>query len=335
MFRCGAVGKEPGSIDLGGHIGYHPLNSLQAGDWLSELDTLLRVRCRRVEGCLGYPQCLRGDADPPAVERLHGYLEAVAFPAQERIPGNVAVIEVKGRRAGTANPQLVLCLSDGETGGVFLDDEGAHPPRPLARISLREDDVHIGVRGVGDEDLRSVENVLVSAQHRRAGAGSGVGSRGRLGQGKSAQAAAGGHVIQILVFLGLGSELEDRPGGECGVRRHNDPRGGARSRHFLKSYDVAHVVRPGTTHLLGVGHAHEAQARHLRQDLLRKTVVTVDLSRDGRELGIGELPYRAADQLLLVSQLEVHVTHLSNVGHPGPGQISGSGGQIVGKSGRN
>jgi len=135
-------------------------------------------------------------------------------------------------------------------------------------------------------------------------------------------------------LLGLGSELEDRPGGERGVSRHDDPGGGARSRHFLEGYYIAHVVRSGAAHLLGVGHAHEVQARHLRQDLLRKTVVTVDLGRDRRELSFRELPYRATDQLLLVSQLEIHLRHPSNGGRPGSGLNTWfQDSQVVGESG--
>ncbi len=305
--RRGAVGKEPGSVHLGGHVGDHPLDGLQGRDRLAELDPLLRVGDRRVQRGLGYAQRLRGDADPPAIEGLHRDLEAVALPAQQRVLRDTAVGEVQGRSAGTADPQLVLGLADGEPGGVLLDDERAHPARSLRRIGLREDDIDLGVRGVGDEDLRSVENVLVPAPHRRGGASAGIGARGGLGQGESAQAAAGRHVMKVPVLLGLGSELEDRPGGKRGVSRHDDGGGRARPRDFLKRDYVAHVIRPGATHFLGVGHAHEIKGRHLRDDLAGKAVITVDLGRDRRQLGLGELPYRLPDQLLLIGQLEVHV----------------------------
>ena len=201
----------------------------------------------------------------------------------------------------------MLGLADGQPGGVLFDDERAHPARPLRRVGLREDDIDLGVRGVGDEDLRSVEDVLIPAQHRRGGARAGIGSRGGLGQGEGPQAAARGHVMKVLVLLGLGSEREDRPGGKRGLSRHDDGGGRARPRHFLKRDYVAHVVRPGATHFLGVGHAHQVQGRHLRDNLVGKAVITVDLGRDRRQLGLGELPYRLPDQLLLIGQLEVHV----------------------------
>ena len=85
----------------------------------------------------------------------------------------MAVGEVQGRRARAADAQLVLGFADGEPGGVLLDDERAHPARPLRRIGLREDDVDLGERGVGDEDLRPIEDVLVSLQRRRGGARAG------------------------------------------------------------------------------------------------------------------------------------------------------------------
>ena len=42
-----------------------------------------------------------------------------------------------------------------------------------------------------------------------------------------------------------------------------------------------------------------------------KTVITVDLGGNRRHLGIGELPYRLADKLLFISQLEVHGASIS------------------------
>ena len=223
----------------------------------------------------------------------------------------MAVGEVQGRRARAADAQLVLGLADGEPGGVLLDDEGAHPARPLRRIGLREDDIDLGERGVGDEDLRSVEDVLIPAQHRGAGACAGIGARGGLGQGEGAQAAAGRQVMEVPVVLSRGAELVDRPGGQGGVRRQDDAGARARPRQFLDRDDVAHLIRARATHLLWVGHAHEVQLRQLRHKLVGKAVITVELGGDRRHLGIGELPYRLADKLLFIGQLEVHGASIS------------------------
>ena len=223
---------------------------------------------------------------------------------------DAAVGEVDGRRAGAAYPQLVLGLADRKSGRVFLDDERAHPARPPLRIGLGEDDVHIGERGVGDEHLRSVEGVPVGVRRGRGGARAGIGARAGFGQGESAQAAPGRHVMQVLVLLSLGSELEDRPGGERGVRRHYDSGARARPRYLLDRDYVAHVIRSGATLLLRVGHAHEVHLGQLRQELVRETVVAVEFGRDRRHLGLGELPDRVPDQLLLIGQLEVHVGYL-------------------------
>jgi len=219
----------------------------------------------------------------------------------------MAVGEVQGRRARAADAQLVLGLADGEPGGVLLDDERAHPARPLRRIGLREDDIDLGERGIGDEDLRSVEDVLVPAQQRRAGARAGVRARGGFGQGEGPQAAAGRHVMEVAVVLSRGAELVDRPGGQGGVRREYAAGARARPGHFLDGDYVAHLIRARAAHLLWEGHAQEIQVRHLRQKLPGKAVITVDFSGDRRHLGLGELPNRLTNQLLLIGQLEVHV----------------------------
>ena len=160
--------------------------------------------------------------------------------------GHQAVGEVQRRRARPADPELVLGLADGEAGGVPFDDEGAHPAGARrVRVGLGEDDVDLGEGGVGDEDLRPVQDVGVVLEHRRARAGRGVGPGGGLGQGERAQAAAGGHVGEVLVLLGLVAESVNGEGGQRGVRGHDDARGRARPRHFLQRDHVAHVVRPG------------------------------------------------------------------------------------------
>src|SRR5580692_7238059 len=116
--------------------------------------------------------------------------------------------------------------------------------------------------------------------------------------------------MRVLVLLSFGTELEDWPGGERRVRRHDDSGAGTRPRQFLDRDDVAHVIRARATRLLGVGHAHEVHLSQLRQELEGETVVTVDLSRDRRDLGLGELPDGIPDKLLLIGQLEVHSAYL-------------------------
>ena len=212
---------------------------------------------------------------------------------------------------GVLDPRIPsLCsASPTENPGVSRSTMNALIPRVPAAVGvgLGEDDVDLGERGVGDEDLRPVQDVGVAVAHRRAGAGRGVGPGGGLGQRERAQPAAGGHVVHVLGLLGIVAEFVNRGRGQRGVRGHDHTGGGAGARNFLQRDHVANVVRPGAAVFLRPGHAHEVHARHFRQDLLGEAVVAVDFSGHRRQLGVGELPHRAADQFLFVCQLEVHV----------------------------
>src|SRR6476659_6847488 len=68
---CGTINQETSRGDLRSHVSYHPLNSLETPNRLAELETLLRVRNRRIKRSLGNAQRLRTDSDPPPIERLH------------------------------------------------------------------------------------------------------------------------------------------------------------------------------------------------------------------------------------------------------------------------
>src|SRR5437899_3275353 len=54
-------------------------------------------------------------------------------------------------------------------------------------------------------------------------------------------------------------------------------------------------------------HAHQAELAHPLDRLVREARVAVDLGGDGPDLGLGELPRRGLDELLLGRQVERHV----------------------------
>ena len=65
------------------------------------------------------------------------------------------------------------------TRGGGGDDESGDPFVALLRIDGGEDDRHIGVRAVGDEDLVAVDQVLVAVAHRRGAQARGIAARAR------------------------------------------------------------------------------------------------------------------------------------------------------------
>ena len=62
-----------------------------SGDGNTELDTLLGVLQRHIQGALSDSHGLCRNADPARIETRHGDLEPVSFPAQEVGLGHPAV----------------------------------------------------------------------------------------------------------------------------------------------------------------------------------------------------------------------------------------------------
>ena len=79
---------------------------------LIELLALLGVGQRPLERPFGDAQGLRGDADPPAVQGVHGDVEPFAFLAQQVLGRHAQVVQGKGGGVGAADAHLVLVLRD-------------------------------------------------------------------------------------------------------------------------------------------------------------------------------------------------------------------------------
>src|SRR4051812_48690234 len=78
-------GQQARRIDLSGHVGQLPLDSLEFADGLPELLARLGILQRRLICPLRHSQSKRGDRDAPTVEHLHRIDESLAFlPAHRR-----------------------------------------------------------------------------------------------------------------------------------------------------------------------------------------------------------------------------------------------------------
>ena len=115
---------------------------------------------------------------------------------------------------------------------------------------------------------------------------------------------------QPLLLLLLVAEEEDRHRAERGVRRDRDRDGGVDARQLLDCDRVRDRVAAGAAVLLGDRQAHQPQLGELGDELVREAVLAVELLGDRRDLRLGELADGAADQLLLVRELEVQATSL-------------------------
>ena len=86
--------------------------------------------------------------------------------------------------------------------------------RSLRLIRHGKDDVYICLAGVGDEDLRSVQDVILTVLDRGRLLSCSVSSGIRLGQAESGQLLSGAQIRHILRLLLRRTELRDRPGAQ-------------------------------------------------------------------------------------------------------------------------
>ena len=163
----------------------------------------------------------------------------------------------------------------------------------------------LGAR-VGDELLRAVDHPLAALE---AGGGPGVaGVRAglRLGQPEGGEPLAAHSSRQPFALLLVRPPEVDRHRPQRGVGRHRDADRGVHPGQLLDRQGVGEGVGAAAPVLLGEGDTHQPQLAHLGDDLVGEGLGPVELLRDRRDLGPGELPNRVAKQPLLVAQLEIH-----------------------------
>ena len=209
----GLVGHELAGFDAGVHVGQLELDRLKLADRLVELLALLGVGQRPLEGPFGDAEGLGGDADPPAVEGVHGDVEPLPFLAEQVFDRHAQVVKGKGGGVAAADAHLVLVLEDGDAGRFQIDDEGADPLVLQAAVEGGKQNAGAEIAAVGDEGLAAVDDKLVAFPLVRGGDAAGVAAGVRFGQQEAADHFAGVERRQPFLLLLLGAEGVDRVAG--------------------------------------------------------------------------------------------------------------------------
>ena len=121
----------------------------------------------------------------------------------------------------------------------------------------------------------------------------------------TARACARGEVGQPFPLL-LGAEEEDGHRSERGVGRDRDRDGGVDPRQLLDRECVRDRVASRTAVLLRDRQAHQPELRQLGDELVGEARLAVELLGDRRDPFERELAHRAADELLLLGEVEIH-----------------------------
>ena len=296
------------------HVSQLELGVLELGDAPAELDALLGVLDGLLDGSLGQTQGLGGNTDTAAVQGLHGDTEALALLAQQAVLGDNAVLHNQLTGGGALDAHLLLVLAHGEAGVGALHDEGGDLLLLAAALvggnaGDGKDHEHVGVAGVGDEDLGAVEDPVLPllVQHGGGLLALGIGAGARLGQAERADPLAGAQLGQVILLLLLGAVLIDGSAAQGGVGGDDNAGGAADLAHLLDGHDIGQNVRAGAAVLLGEIDAHHPQLRHLLDGFLGERLVLVHPLGQGLDFIFGEVTVHLAEHFLLSGKVQIHL----------------------------
>jgi nucleolar GTP-binding protein len=173
-------------------------------------------------------------------------------------------------------------------------------------VGLSEDNVGIGETGVGDEQLLTVQEILVAILGGGGLHADHVAARIWLCESEGAEALALQHIRQVSLVLVIRAVRGERPSGEAVVDARNYARGGAATGQFFDGDAIAHHIGSSAALFGGKIHAEKSEIGHFIDDVLVDGVVVVEATCVGHEASIGEFPHGLAYEGVFVRQLEVH-----------------------------
>ena len=223
--------------------------------------------------------------------------------------GHPAPLEHELGRVRGAKPELVLDLRDEKPGRALLDQERRDAAVRTLGIGLGEDQGHRRLPAVRHEHLAPIEHVVVAVAPGRASSGS-VASEPAWGSVRAkqpsprpeARGARKRSCCSGVPNLSRGSQTREL---FTDITTAWEAQATATS---SRASDVGERAGPAAAVLLGDHDPQQAQLAHSLHGGVGEARFPVALGRDGLDLLLGELPSEGLDHLLLVGQLEPHVS---------------------------
>ena len=176
------------------------------------------------------------------------------------------------------------------------------PEWPALGIGLREDRVHVRHRGVGDEALRAVEDVLVAVPASGRSHRGGVRARACLGERIGGEPLARGETGQEALLLLVAARELDRERAEL-LHREDQPARRADLRDLLDRDQREQRPRARSPVLLVEEEPEDAVLAEELDDVPGELVRRVDLGRARCDSLPRDRPHEVADLELVVGQL--------------------------------
>lgn len=300
----GLADQGAGRGQLGGHVREAELQCLRVQQPGPEGLPVGQIRQTAVQCALRTAQRAGGDAEPAAVESVHGDAEAVALGAEPTVGGDADPVEDHLAGGLGVPAHLSLVRTEGDPGVVAFDDEGGDAARAL-RAGACHDDVDLGGTRAGDELLDPGQYVAVTRVLGPGAQCGGVGSGAGLGQAVAAQGPGAAQIGEPAGPLRHVPVPVDHPGDHV-VDGEVPGDGRTAGGEGLEDEDAVAAAEPGPAVLLADVDAAEPEVRRLADHVQRKVLVLVPGDGVRAELLLGEVEGDRGEGELIGGEREGH-----------------------------
>ena len=129
------VDHQAGGLDVGGHLGDHPLDGLELGDGPVELHALFGISHRFLEGPLRQATAMAAMASRPAFSVVRNCLKP-SFSLPSKFSAGMRQSSKKFGSQRSLQPHLLFVASRKEARRPFFDNERRDPRVPLSASVL-------------------------------------------------------------------------------------------------------------------------------------------------------------------------------------------------------
>ena len=299
-------GQQSRCVELGRHVGEHPLDRLVVGDRLTELLAPLRVSDRLGNRRLADAERLRGNRHASALQRPHREPEALVDVSQHLIVGDLQV-EIEIHAAEAADAERVGAGGARNAGRVHRHQKSRDALSAQTRTRAGKHDGDRRFLRVRHPHLAAANAIAVALAYGGRllirGIGPGVGLRQR----ERADRLAGGQppqpALALLITSGMSDDLGDERIGHR--QRHRDGRAAFGDR--LDRQRVAQIIAAGTAPRDRNGDAEQPVLRRGVHDVGRVFAALVDRGGARRDDVARECFDGRLEGALFRGQIEMHV----------------------------
>src|SRR5260370_35009247 len=256
---------------------------------MSERSALFRVVAGGLVRAARDSDRTRADRDASAIENPERVDESIADLADYVEGRHTTVFHYQLSGVGRAHAELVLFLAWTNSFAIHLDGERGDAVLLIVSVGLDQHDGNVGVRGVGDEVLRAVENPVVAVFDRRRAHARRVASRSRLGQSPRAEPFAGGQLRQPFLFVGVVPGETNMSGAQRIMRGQSLANAAVDHAELLDDVDVVDVRQSGAAVLLREDRAQHSQLPELLHNLGRKGLSLIPLHHVRLDFALREI----------------------------------------------